>query len=61
MTPEEIQMVDHWIAYLQSDEMVGVNWHQHIRNRGCNPPQESFTETGRRLRREVLEAKGRKT
>jgi hypothetical protein len=58
MTPEEIQMVDQWIAYGRSDEAIGANWHQHVRNRGGNPPQETLTETGRRLREQVSKEKG---
>jgi hypothetical protein len=60
MTPEEMQMVRHWIDYFRSDEMVGANWHQHVRNRGGNPPDETLTETGRRLREEVGKARGGK-
>jgi hypothetical protein len=53
MTPEEIQMVRQWMVYGWSDETIGANWHQNKRNHGCTPPQETLTETGRRLREEV--------
>ena len=58
MTPEEIQMVDQWLAYGWSDETIGANWHQNVRNHGNNPPQETLEETGKRLRREVQQQKG---
>ncbi len=56
MTPEEIQMVARWMVYFEdADKMIGANWHQHVRNKGNTPPQESLTETGRRLREEVTQ------
>ena len=60
MTPEEIQMVTHWMVYGLSEEAIGANWHQHVRNHGGNPPQETLTETGKRLQEEVTkQQKGR--
>jgi hypothetical protein len=58
MTPEEIQMVDQWLAYGWSDEAIGANWHQNKRNHGVDVPQETLEETGKRLRREVQQQKG---
>lgn len=59
MTPDERQMVDQWIAYGWTDETIGANWHQNVRNHGCTPPKETIEETGRRLRAEVkLNLKG---
>jgi hypothetical protein len=60
MTPDEIQMVRHWTKYFRSDEMIGAIWHHHVRSRGGIPPQETLTETGRRLREEVSKARGDK-
>ena len=59
MTPEEIQMVAHWMVYFEdADEMIGANWHQHLTNRGRTPPKEPLAETGRKLREQVMEQQG---
>ena len=58
MTPEEIQMVTHWMVYGLTDEAIGANWHQHKVNLGCNPPQETLEETGRKLKTQVQQQKG---
>ena len=60
MTPEEIQMVVHWMVYFRdADELIGANWHQHLRNHGRDVPRETLTETGRRLKTEVEQAEAK--
>ena len=58
MTPEELHMVDQWIAYGWSDDTIGANWQQNVRNHGNTPPRETLEETGKRLRREIEAQKG---
>ena len=59
MNEEERRQVQDWINYGLCDELIGANWHQNLRNKGLNPPRETFLQTGERLRLELRQQQKR--